>query len=124
MTRDFTYIDDIVEGVVRAIDRVARPHAAWSGEAPDPATSYARWRIYNIGNNRPVELMRYIEVLEQCLGKKAKMELLPMQPGDVPATYADTDDLDRDVGFRPDTPIETGVARFVEWYREYYKTED
>ncbi len=120
MIRDFTYIDDIVEGVVRVIDRPARPDPAWSGDSPDPATSYAPWRVYNIGNNRPVELMRYIEVLEQCLGKKAVLELLPMQPGDVPATYADTQDLARDVGFRPNTPIETGVARFVSWYKAYY----
>jgi UDP-glucuronate 4-epimerase len=120
MIRDFTYIDDIVEGVVRIIDRPPRPDPQWSGERPDPATSYAPWRVYNIGNNRPVELMRYIEVLEQCLGKKAILDLLPMQPGDVPATYADTQDLERDVGFKPNTPIEVGVARFVAWYKEYY----
>lgn len=120
MIRDFTYIDDIVEGVVRTIDRPARPDPCWSGERPDSATSYAPYRIYNIGNNRPIELMRYIEVLEQCLGKKAQLELLPMQPGDVPATYADTQDLERDVGFKPNTPIEVGVARFVEWYKGYY----
>ncbi len=120
MVRDFTYIDDIVEGVVRVIDRPAHPDPRWSGSQPDSATSYAPYRIYNIGNNRPVELMRYIEVLEQCLGKKAKLDLLPMQPGDVPATYADTHDLDRDVGFKPNTPIEVGVARFVEWYKGYY----
>lgn len=121
MIRDFTYIDDIVEGIVRTIDRPARPDPRWSGEHPDSATSYAPYRIYNIGNNRPIELMRYIEVLEQCLGKKAQLELLPMQPGDVPATYADTQDLERDVGFKPNTPIEVGVARFVEWYRNYFK---
>lgn len=120
MIRDFTYIDDIVEGVVRTIDRPARSDPHWNGERPDSATSYAPYRIYNIGNNRPVELMRYIEVLEQCLGKKAILELLPMQPGDVPATYADTRDLEHDVGFKPSTPIETGVARFVEWYKKYY----
>ena len=124
MTRDFTYIDDIVEGVVRVIDRVARPDPAWSGDRPDPATSYAPWRIYNIGNNRPVELMHYIEVLEKYLGKKAKLDLLPIQPGDVPATYANTDDLERDVSFRPSTPVETGIARFVEWYRDYYRVTD
>ncbi len=120
MIRDFTYIDDVIEGVVRAIDRPATPDPAWSGEAPDPATSYAPYRIYNIGNNEPVELLRYIEVLENCLGKKANKELLPMQEGDVPATYANTDDLERDVGFRPRTTVETGVSRFVAWYREYY----
>jgi UDP-glucuronate 4-epimerase len=121
MVRDFTYVDDIVEGVVRVIDRPAQPDAAWRGEHPDPATSYAPYRVYNIGNNNPVELMRYIEVLEQCLGKKARLDLLPMQPGDVPATYANTEALENDAGFRPDTTIETGVARFVEWYRAYYK---
>jgi UDP-glucuronate 4-epimerase len=123
MTRDFTYIDDIVDGVVRAIDHPPKPGASWSGDRPDPATSYAPYRIYNIGNHRPVDLMHYIEVLEQCLGKKAKLELLPMQPGDVPATYADVDDLARDTGFRPATQVEEGVARFVEWYLDYYRID-
>ena len=123
MVRDFTYIDDVIEGVVRTIDRPATPDPAWSGDAPDSATSYAPYRVYNIGNNRPVELLRYIDVLQNCLGKKAKMDLLPMQEGDVPATYANTDDLERDVGFRPRTTVETGIARFVEWYKEYYGTE-
>jgi len=120
MVRDFTYIDDIVEGVVNCIDRPAKPDPTWSGNTPDSATSYAPWRVYNIGNNQPVPLMRYIEVLEQCVGRKAKMDLLPMQAGDVPATYANTDDLARDCGFRPATPIETGVKRFVDWYRQYH----
>ena len=113
MRRDFTYIDDIVEGVVRVIDRVAAPDPAWSGMQPDSATSYAPWRIYNIGNNEPVELMRYIEVLEQCLGKKAQKLMLPMQAGDVAETYADVDDLVRDVGFKPSTTVEDGIAKFV-----------
>ena len=121
MVRDFTYIDDIVEGVVRVVDRPAAPDPAWNGAAPDPATSYAPWRLYNIGNNQPVKLMRYIEVLEQCLGRKAKLDLLPMQAGDVPATMADVSDLAAAVGFRPTTSVEEGVARFVEWYRDYYK---
>jgi UDP-glucuronate 4-epimerase len=121
MIRDFTYVDDIIEGVIRAADHTAQPDSQWSGERPDPATSRAPYRVYNIGNNRPVELMRYIGVLEECLGRKATLDLLPMQPGDVPATYADTSALERDVGFRPDTPIEVGIGRFVEWYRAYYK---
>ncbi|MCE5313301.1 MAG: NAD-dependent epimerase [Nitrospiraceae bacterium] len=121
MQRDFTYIDDIVEGVIRVIDNIAAPNPEWSGDAPDSATSRAPYRLYNIGNNSPVELMRYIEVLEECLGKKAQKNMLPMQPGDVPATYADVDDLTRDVGFKPATPIETGIKNFVEWYRGYYK---
>ena len=120
MVRDFTYIDDIVEGVVRVIDKRPEPDPAWNGDKPDSATSYAPYRIYNIGNNRPVQLMRYIEVLENCLGKKATMDLLPMQAGDVPATYADTQDLEQAVGFRPGTPVEQGIARFVEWYKGYY----
>lgn len=118
--RDFTYIDDIVEGVVRVLDRVATPNEAWSGEQPDPGTSSAPYRLYNIGNNSPVELMRYIEVIEECLGRKAEKNFLPMQPGDVPSTSADIEDLAADVGYRPATPIEVGVARFVEWYRDYY----
>jgi len=121
MQRDFTYIDDIVEGVVRTLDHKARPNPAWSGERPDPGTSSAPARIYNIGNHQSVELLRFIEVLEQALGKKAEKKLMPIQPGDVPATYADINDLTRDVGFTPSTSIEVGIPRFVEWYREFYK---
>jgi UDP-glucuronate 4-epimerase len=121
MVRDFTYVDDIVEGVIRTMDKPARPAAGWSGERPDPASSYAPWRIFNIGNNRPVKLMRYIEVLEECLGKKAKLELLPMQAGDVPATSADVSELERAVDYKPQTPIEVGVRRFAEWYQSYYR---
>ena len=122
MIRDFTYIDDIVNGTIGAIDHIPSAKPAWNADNPDPATSRAPYRIYNIGNHRPVELMRYIRVLEECLGRKAVLELLPMQEGDVPATYADTADLVRDTGFNPATPVETGVARFVEWYRSYYST--
>jgi UDP-glucuronate 4-epimerase len=120
--RDFTYIDDIVEGVVRTLDNVARPNPHWNGDHPDSATSKAPYRLYNIGNNQPVALMHFIEVLENCLGIKAEKNFLPMQQGDVPETYADVDDLIRDVGYAPKTPIETGIARFVEWYRSYYPT--
>jgi len=120
MRRDFTYIDDIVEGVVRVTDTAATPNAAWSGDAPDPATSRAPYRLYNIGNNSPVELGRMIEVLEDTLGRTARKRLVDMQPGDVAATYADVDDLERDVGFRPSTSIEEGVSRFVDWYFRYY----
>jgi UDP-glucuronate 4-epimerase len=119
--RDFTYVDDIVEGVVRTVDHVAAPNSAWSGDDPDPATSKAPYRVYNIGNQRPVELLRYIEVLEQCLGRKAEKNLLPLQLGDVPDTWADVEDLAADVGYRPSTPVEVGVARFVEWYVDYYQ---
>ncbi|MEX2123402.1 MAG: NAD-dependent epimerase [Woeseia sp.] len=121
--RDFTYIDDIVEGVVRSLDHVALPNDAWDSDVPDPGTSKAPYRLYNIGNQRPVELMRYIEVIEECLGKKAEKNLLPMQPGDVPDTYADAEDLARDVGYKPGTPIETGVKRFVDWYIDYYRVD-
>ncbi len=121
MRRDFTYIDDIVEGVIRVADRTAEPNPTWSGNDPDPGTSYAPNRVYNIGNNSPVELLRFIEVLEDKLGKKAVKNLLPIQPGDVPATCADVEDLMADVGFRPGTTIEEGIGRFVDWYREYYK---
>ena len=121
--RDFTYVGDIVQGVVHAMDRVARPNAAWNSDTPDPATSKAPYRIYNIGNQRPVELMRYIEVLEQCLGRKAEKNLLPMQLGDVPDTWADVEDLVADVGYRPSTPVEEGVRRFVDWYLDYYKVK-
>ena len=120
-SRDFTYIDDIVEGVIRTLDRIPAPNPAWSGDTPDSATSLAPYRLYNIGNNQPVELLHFIKVLEDCLGKKAQQNLLPLQPGDVPATYANVDDLMRDVGFKPATPIEKGIKRFVEWYRNYYK---
>jgi UDP-glucuronate 4-epimerase len=121
MRRDFTYIDDIVEGIIRVHDHLPQPNLEWSGIDPDPGTSKAPYKIYNIGNNNPVELMDFITALEECLGKKAEKNLLPMQPGDVPATIANVDDLMRDVGFRPDTPVATGIARFVEWYRAYYK---
>ncbi|MCP4041517.1 MAG: NAD-dependent epimerase [Gammaproteobacteria bacterium] len=118
--RDFTYIDDIVEGVIRVLDQPAKPNPEWTGDAPDSATSYAPYRLYNIGNNNTVELGRYIEVLEECLGKKAKKNLLPLQPGDVPDTYANVDALVQDFDYRPNTPVEDGIARFVEWYKEYY----
>jgi UDP-glucuronate 4-epimerase len=120
MQRDFTYIDDVVEGVVRTLDRPARPDPAWTGEAPNPATSSAPYRLYNIGNHQPVELLRMIEILERTIGKAAKKQFLPLQPGDVPATYADVEDLVADVGFKPDTPLEEGIRKFVEWYRSYY----
>ncbi len=119
--RDFTYIDDITGGVVALLDHVATPNEHWDSNKPDPATSSAPYRLYNIGNNRPVELMHYIEVLEQCLGRKAEKNLLPLQAGDVPDTWADAEELVRDVGYRPATPIEEGVRRFVEWYLRYYK---
>lgn len=119
--RDFTYIDDIVEGVIRVLDRVPVPNAEWSSDEPDSASSKSPYRLYNIGNNQTVELMRYIEVLEQCLGRTAEKNMLPLQPGDVPDTYADVEDLARDVDYRPGTPVEVGVARFVEWYRAFYK---
>ena len=118
--RDFTYVDDIVEGVIRTLDKVAEPNSAWNGDAPDSATSASPYRLYNIGSNNPIELLRYIEVLEDCLGKKAEKNLLPLQPGDVPDTYANVDALVQDVGYKPSTPIEQGIANFVEWYREYY----
>lgn len=119
--RDFTYVDDIAEGVVRALDRPARPDPSWSGNDPDPATSRVPFRLYNIGNNQPVELMRYIEVIEECLGRKAEKNYLPMQLGDVPETFADISDLVTDVGYRPATPVEVGVRHFVDWFCEYYR---
>ncbi|MDH3316151.1 MAG: NAD-dependent epimerase [Gammaproteobacteria bacterium] len=118
--RDFTYIDDIVDGVVRVLDRSAQPNPEWSGDAPDPASSSAPYALYNIGNNKSVELEHYIKVIEDCLGKKAKRNLLPLQPGDVIATWADVDDLATDLSYRPSTPVEVGVKRFVEWYKDYY----
>jgi UDP-glucuronate 4-epimerase len=121
MQRDFTFIDDIVEGVVRVLDHLPAGNREWSGADPDPGTSFAPYKIYNIGNNSPVELIRFIEVLEQKLGVEAQKNLLPLQPGDVPATYADVDDLMREVGFKPATSIEEGISRFVDWYREYYR---
>jgi UDP-glucuronate 4-epimerase len=118
--RDFTYVEDIAEGVVRAMERVAQPDSAWDSGAPDPSSSSAPFRLYNIGNNQPVQLMRYIEVIEECLGRKAQKNYLPLQLGDVPETFADIDDLARDVGYRPATPIEQGVRRFVDWFCNYY----
>ncbi|MEO0616421.1 MAG: NAD-dependent epimerase [Pseudomonadota bacterium] len=119
--RDFTYVDDIVEGVVRTMDNVATPNPDWDPMNPDPGTSSAPYRIYNIGNNQPVELLRYISVIEDCVGKKAEMNLLPLQPGDVPDTYADVEDLVADVDYKPSTPIEAGVARFVDWFQDFYE---
>jgi len=118
--RDFTYVDDIAQGVVRACARIAQPDPNWDSRTPDPASSSAPFRIYNIGNNQPVQLMRYIEVIEQCLGRKAHKNMLPLQLGDVPETFADVDDLVRDVGYRPATPIEVGVKNFVDWFCQYY----
>lgn len=121
MQRDFTFIDDIVEGVFRISARIPAPNPDWRGDRPDPATSLAPYKIYNIGNNNPVELLYFIESLESCLNKKAKKNFLPLQPGDVPATYADVDDLMAEVGFKPATPIEEGIIKFVSWYRQYYQ---
>ena len=121
MRRDFTYVDDVVESVVRLVERPPAGNPKWSGDAPDPGSSAAPWRVYNIGNNNPVELLEVVRLLEQAIGKKAKRELLPMQPGDVPATYADVDDLMREVDFKPATPIGDGIARFIEWYRAYHR---
>jgi UDP-glucuronate 4-epimerase len=120
LRRDFTYIDDVVESVIRVLDTRPQPDPAWSGSAPDAGTSFAPYRLYNVGNGRPIELLRFIELLEACLGRKARQNLLPMQPGDVPATCADVEDLVRAIGFRPAIPVEDGVARFVEWYRWFY----
>lgn len=121
MRRDFTYIDDIVEGVFRTSENIAKPNPDWSSDKPDPGTSKAPYRVYNIGNNQPVELSHFIQAIEKAVGREAIKEMLPMQPGDVPATFADIDDLANDVGFRPQTSIEEGIQRFVDWYREYYK---
>jgi UDP-glucuronate 4-epimerase len=118
--RDFTYVSDIANGVVRSMDRIAQPNAQWNSDMPDPSSSNAPYRLYNIGNSAPVELMRYIEVLEQYLGKKAEKNMLPLQVGDVPDTYADVQALIDDVGFKPATPVEVGIKNFVEWYLEYY----
>ena len=120
MQRDFTYIDDIIEGVVRVMGKLPEANPGWDGDAPDPGTSSAPYKVYNIGNNNPVELITFIEVIESVLGKKARKEFMDMQPGDVAATYADVDDLMVDVGFKPATPIETGIKRFVEWFKEFY----
>jgi UDP-glucuronate 4-epimerase len=120
MQRDFTYIDDIIEGVVRVTDKVAARNPKWNGADPDPATSNAPYRLYNIGNNNPVQLMYLIELLEQNLGRQAQKRFRPMQPGDVPATCANVDHLAQDVGFAPNTPIEEGVAHFVEWYADFH----
>jgi UDP-glucuronate 4-epimerase len=119
MRRDFTYVDDVVESIERLVERAPEPNPNWSGDAPDPGSSTAPWRVYNIGNNNPVELLEVVRLLEEAVGKKAVRELLPMQAGDVPATYADVDDLMREVDFRPATPIGEGIQRFVAWYREY-----
>ncbi len=122
-SRDFTYIDDIVKGVVRTLDTTAKPNNDWSGQVPDPGTSLAPYRLYNIGNNQPVELMRFIEIIEDCLGIKAAKNFLPLQQGDVPATFADVDALIEDVDYAPSTSIENGIARFIEWYRNYYEVK-
>jgi UDP-glucuronate 4-epimerase len=123
MSRDFTYVDDIVESIARLVPKAPTPDKNWSGLAPDPASSFAPYRVYNIGNNKPVELLRFIEIIEEKLGKKAIKNFLPLQDGDVPETYADVNDLIREIDFKPATPIEEGVSNFVEWYKEYYQVK-
>ncbi|BBO67320.1 NAD-dependent epimerase [Desulfosarcina alkanivorans] len=123
MKRDFTYIDDIVEGVVRVMENIPDPNPKWTGDAPDPGTSYAKYKIYNIGNNNPVELMDFIQAIETALGKEAVKNFMDLQPGDVPATYADVDDLIHDVGFKPETSVPDGIGKFVEWYQDYYRNQ-
>ncbi len=119
--RDFTYIDDIVEGVIRTLDKVATSNPDWSGKTPDPSSSSAPYRLYNIGNNNTIELLRYIEIIEECIGKKAKKNMLPLQPGDVVATYANVDSLVKDINYKPSMSVEDGIAKFIEWYKDYYK---
>lgn len=121
--RDFTYIDDIVAGIIKTLDKVASPNPDWDGLKPDPGTSLAPWRVYNIGNQNPVELMAYIETLEQCLGRSTEKQLLPLQAGDVPDTYADIETLIKDTGYKPSTPITTGIKNFVDWYCDYMNVE-
>lgn len=121
MKRDFTYVADIVDGIEKLIPKIPEPNPDWSGDKPDSASSFAPYNLFNIGNNQPVELLKFIEILEKEIGKKAVKNFMPMQPGDVPATYADVDDLSNAVGFKPDTKIEDGISKFVEWYRDYYK---
>jgi UDP-glucuronate 4-epimerase len=121
MKRDFTYVDDIVEGIVRLLPLAPKANPSWKAETPDPSTSFAPYKIYNIGNNKPVELSYFIEVLESKLEKKAVKNFLPLQDGDVPETFADVEDLTNDVGFKPSTPIEVGIGNFVTWYKQYYK---
>ena len=121
MRRDFTYVDDVVEAVVRLVEHIPAANPQWSGDAPDPGSSAAPWRVYNIGNNNPIELLEVVRLLEDAIGMKAKRELAPMQPGDVPATYADVDDLMHEVGFKPATPIKDGIERFIKWYRDYHR---
>jgi UDP-glucuronate 4-epimerase len=121
MSRDFTYVDDITEGVIKVIDNPAAPNPAWQAKNPTPESSSAPYRVYNIGNNQPVSLMAFIETIEKKLGKKAQKEMLPMQPGDVESTYADVSDLIKDMGYKPDTPLDEGVENFVAWYREFYR---
>jgi UDP-glucuronate 4-epimerase len=118
--RDFTYIDDIVEGIIRVLDKPAKPNSEWQGETPDSSTSLAPWRVYNIGSNNPIELKTYVAELEKALGKTAEKELLPLQPGDVPDTYADVDALSQDFDYKPNTKIEQGIQKFVEWFKAYY----
>jgi UDP-glucuronate 4-epimerase len=122
MKRDFTFIDDIVDGIIKLIPSISEPNPKWNGENPDNASSFAPYRLYNIGNNQPVELLKFINVIEEKLGKKAIKNFLPIQPGDVPETYADVDDLIKAVGFKPSTPIEVGIAKFVDWYKDYHKS--
>lgn len=122
MIRDFTYVDDIIEGVVRVLDNTATPNPNWNAKDPDPATSYAPYRVYNIGNNKPVQLMDFIDAIEKAVGKTATKEMMDMQPGDVPSTCADVSALEQDVGFKPNTSVQHGIKQFVDWYREYYKT--
>jgi UDP-glucuronate 4-epimerase len=119
-TRDFTYVEDIVEGIVRVTDRVPLPDPAWNSADPDPASSSAPYRVYNIGSNRPIKLLHYIELLEECLGRRAERVMKPLQPGDVPDSFASVDELIADVGYKPDTPIEVGVRKFAEWFKSYY----
>lgn len=123
MKRDFTYVDDIVESVARLIPKIPKPNPEWSGMNPDPSSSFAPYRLYNIGNNNPIELSRFIEIIEEKLGKKADKKFLPLQDGDVPENYANVDDLMREIDFKPSTPVETGIGKFIDWYLEYYKVK-